>query len=253
LPALGAALLLGLQTTGPAAGDTWRQIGYFRSDTRNISVGQGEVRVVTWIDPRDPADDERALDTAELQRLYPNWDYKSDLVVFYTLTADGFEQARFAYGVGAEREPLTGDTVKTSLAVFDWKGDRRATVPPALANRVGTGVPIMAAVAGNWDNDSAQEWAVVVAGPEDEEAGGTPLKIGLADRRTAGWDFETVFALTEPRRVGPLEIRDVTGDGRPDIVFRTFHQTLGHFWVEARIFSQHAGLREVTAPAAFVP
>lgn len=254
LPAAVAALGLGLQPAGLNAGDPWRQIGYFRSDTRNISVGRDTVRVVTQIDPRDPeAPDETTYDTTRLQRMYPGWDYHSDLVVIYARTADGFTQARFSYGIGAERKPLAGDPVSASMSEFDWKGDRRVDLPAALAARVGAGVPVVAAVPGNLDGDTAREWAVVVAGPEDEQARGAPLKIGLADRGDRGWDFEAVFALAEPRRAGPLEIRDVTGDGRPDVIFRTVHEALGHFWIEARIFSQHAGLREVTEPAVFVP
>ena len=79
------------------------------------------------------------------------------------------------------------------------------------------------------------------------------MKLSVVDRSDGQWNLIAVFPLDEPRRVGPLEVRDVTGDGKPDVVFRTFHETTGHFWVEVRIYSTHDGLPSVLRPPHFIP
>ena len=252
--ALTTASLL-LVAEGPACAETdWRQVGYFGSDGGNVSVGSARVRVITVPDiPSDLFESGMRADTVEIAKLYPGWDYRGNLEVHYALTPQGYRQDSFRYSIGAERTALPDDPVKASLALFDLKGERRAQIPWDLHELIGANVPIVAAATANLDADLDSEWVVVVAGPWMEAERGARMKLSLVDRRGSQWDLIAVFTLTEPRRAGPLEVRDATGDGRPDVVFRTFHESAGHFWVEVRIFSAHNGLPSVLNPARFNP
>jgi ABC-type amino acid transport substrate-binding protein len=254
LIALAAAVLV-LSGAPPAgAGSDFRQVGYFRSDGANISVGDGHVRVVTVPNiPPELLQDGMMADTSAIGRLYPGWDFRRSLVIFYRLTAQGYRQEKFLYGLGVERTALPDDPLPASLALFDHKGDRRAKIPRDLHELIGADVPIVAAMAANLDADRDSEWVVVVAGPWVEAERGARMKVSLVDRQEGQWELLSVFTIDEPRRAGPLEVRDVTGDHEPDVIFRTFHETTGHFWVEARIFSAHSGLPSMFKPPSFIP
>jgi len=237
-----------------AAQKDFRQVGYFRSDGANISVGQGRVRVVTVPDiPRELMENGMMADTVKIARLYPGWDYRKNLVIHYRLEPKGYHQERFEYALGAERRALPDDPVPAQLSIFDHKGDRRAKIPQDLHALIGDHVPVVAATSVNLDNDPDSEWVVVVAGPWQKKERGARMKLSLMDRQNGQWTLMEVFTLDEPARAGPLEVRDVTEDGEPDVVFRTFRETEGHFWVEVRIFSAEKGLPSVLKPAPFIP
>jgi hypothetical protein len=254
LAPIAALALLAWSIPGTARADDWRQVGFFRSDGGNISVGDAHVRVVTTPDiPPDLMEAGMMADTAKINLLYPGWDYHSSLELHYQLTPTGYRQAKFLYTIGQERKALPGDTIPATFAVFDLKDKWRATIPSDLHELIGATVPIKAAAKANLDADPAPEWVIVVAGPKTDSGRGVRMKVSLIDRDGAGWQVLAVFAIDAPRVAGPLEVRDVTGDGKPDVVFRTFHETTGHFWIEARIFSTHAGLPSVLNPAPMRP
>lgn len=254
MSALTAAGLAFTASPPAEAESDFRQVGYFRSDGANISVGDGRVRVVTVPNiPSGLLQDGMMADTAAIGRLYPGWDFRGSLVIFYQLTAQGYHQEEYLYAIGTERTALPDDPVVASLALFDHKGDRRAKIPRDLHELIGADVPIVAAMAADLDADTQSEWVVVVAGPWVESERGARMKVSLVDHREGQWQLLSVFPVDEPRRAGPLEVRDVTGDQEPDVIFRTFHETAGHFWVEVRIFSAHAGLPSMFRPPSFIP
>jgi hypothetical protein len=233
----------------PAAADGWKQVGLFRSDTRNLAVGTRAVRVVSVPDTKrlglsgDIREDRPIIEAA-----YPGWDLNSDLVVLYRATPAGFQQDTFYYETGADRQPFPGDPIAPNLSVYDRTGERRAKVPKSLRGQLGTSAQVVAAASADWDGDSEAEWAVVIAGTWDVDQVAAPMRVSLLDRSGDTWTVERTFDIKEKVRAGPLEIRDATGDGIPDVVFRCFHQTRGHYWVDAYIFSQHDEM-----PAKFLP
>ena len=91
----------------------FRQVGWLRSDTRNLAVGNGEVRVVSRPDTEslDLSGDIRE-DRPKIERLYPGWDLLSDLVILYRATPDGFIQDSFYYESGVDRKPFPGDPIE---------------------------------------------------------------------------------------------------------------------------------------------
>lgn len=251
------ALVLGicmLSVGAVQAQEGWRQVGVFRSDSRNVSVGKGEVRVVSVPPLMELYDDQGyEIDTNKVNARYPGWDHSSDVVITYTMTPEGFRQSGYTYGLGAERKALPGDTISTSLGIYDQQGKRRAKVPDDLRSKIGPNSSIVAAVAGNLDADADREWAVAVAGKWDAGARGAVVNVTIYDFRSGGWELERSFELKELVRSGPIEIRDVTGDGRADVVYRAFHERPGHYYVDAHVFSNHAGLKVINDPLAFAP
>jgi hypothetical protein len=251
---LAALALAAVAIHTAAAADDWRQIGFFRSDGGNISVGDARVRVVTTVDiPSELFAPGLGADTSKISALYPGWDYVSNLELHYGLLPAGWRQTKYLYTLGAERKALPDDTVPATYAVFDLQGKRGGKIPPDLQAQIGASVPIKAARKGNLDADPEPEWVVVVSAPGADTGRGARMKVSLIDRDSEGWKVTAVFAIGDPSVAGPLEIRDATGDGKPDVVYRTFRETGGHFWVEARIFSAHAGLPSVLNPAPLRP
>jgi hypothetical protein len=233
----------------PAAADGWKQVGLFRSDTRNLAVGTGAVRVVSLPDIKrlGLAGDMR-VDRPIIEEAYPGWDLNSDLVVLYRVTPDGFVQDTFYYETGADRKPFPGDPIEPSLSVFDRTGERRAKVPQGLRDQLGATSQVVAAASADWDGDSEAEWVVVIAGTWDVDQVAAPMRVSLFDRSGDTWTVERTFEIKDKVRAGPLEIRDATGDEELDVIFRCFHQSRGHYWVDAYIFSQHEEM-----PAKFLP
>lgn len=236
------------------AQEGWRQVGVFRSDSRNLSVGRGEVRVVSC-PPLLELYDEQGLeiDSNKVNTRFPGWDRMSDVVVTYAMTPEGFRQAGYAYGLGVERKALPGDTISTSLGIYDQQGKRRAKVPEDLKSAIGPNASVVAAASGNLDLDAEKEWAVAVAGKWDASKRGAVVNVSIYDHRGGEWQLDRTFELKELLRSGPIEIRDVTGDGHADVVYRVFHEIPGRFYVDAHVFSKHAGLKVINDPLAFIP
>lgn len=239
---------------GEAAAADWRQVGWFRSDSRNISVGDTAVRVVNTVDYArlNLKGDDYAADSAILERYYPGWDRLSDLVVMFGIGPEGYRQVGYSYSVGEDRKALPGDTVSASLGVYDHAGTRVIKTPAALAGLLDT-ARVVAARSRNWDADPEQEWLVVTSGPQAGSSKARPQSIRLYDHKSEGWAVERTIELRDPVQTGPLEVRDVTGDGEPDFIYRCFLETPGHFWVDAHIISRHKGLAAVSTPAVFQP
>jgi hypothetical protein len=241
-------------TAPPVAAEGWKQVGLFSADSRNLAVGKGEVRVVSQPDvSRLGLSGEPDTDLPIIEQAYPGWDLRSDLVVLYRATSDGFVQDTFYYEIGADRKPFPGDPIAPELSVFDHTGERRAEVPRGLKTQLGSALNVVAAASLNWDGDSDSEWVVVIADPRNESPSGTPVRVSLLDRSGDTWEVERSYDIKENVRVGPLEVRDVTGDKIPDIVLRCFHQSTGHYWVDAYIYSQHEEMREKFLPFRFNP
>jgi hypothetical protein len=249
-------IVLGIPLLPPAvqAAD-WRQVGWFRSDSRNLSVADTLVRVVSAVDIQRLAlkGDNFTEDSAILARFYPGWDYRSDLVVYYRPVAGGFVQTSFAYELGVERTALPGDTIAAHLGIYDHAGTRTVNVPSPLRAFLADTARVVAARACNWDADADPEWLVVTAGPPGANGRMRPQSLRLYNRSGDAWTPERTLEIRDPVSTGPLELRDVTGDGEPDFVYRYFGESLGHFWVDVRILSRHEGFAAVTSPAVFQP
>jgi hypothetical protein len=240
--------------TPRAEAQTWHQVGYFRSDTRNISVGAKEVRVVLLPDiKRLNLSGNYDDDSAVVARAYPGCDLKSDLAVMYRPGPDGFKQTSFEWGVGIERKPLDSDTVPTHMGVFDHQGTRRVQIPSPLKAILGDTVRLVATRAWDWDEDGTLEWLVISSGTPDSAKKASPQSMRLFDEQDGAWTQVRTFDIRESVRTGPLELRDVTGDDMPDLVYRYFHETQGHYWVDVRILSRHEGMPNVFLPAVFDP
>lgn len=234
------------------AGEVWQQVGWFRSDSRNLSVGDTAVRVVSLLDAqRMELSGDFAADSALVARLYPGWAYKDDLVVYYAPTPAGYRQSGFEYKLGAEREALPGDTVSTNLGVFDHQGTRRVKPPAALKALLSDTALVVAARSYNWDEDEEAEWLVVTSATRDSARKAAPQSLRFYNRTGGAWAVEKTIELRDPVRTGPLELRDVTGDGEPDFVYRCFFATPGHYWVDALVFSRHEGFSVMPLPAVF--
>lgn len=233
----------------------WRRVGWFRSDGRNVSVSDTLVRVVSAVDVArlNLKGADFAIDSAVIARFYPGWDYRNDLVIFYGPGAEGYRQIGFSYSTGDDRKALPGDTVPANLGVYDHAGTRVVKVPTALASVLGDTARVVAARSHNWDQDPDKEWLVVTAGTTVGTSTARPQSIRLYDRTSQGWVVERTVELRDPVQTGPLELRDVTGDGEPDFIYRSFLVTPGHFWVDAHVISRHAGFATVMLPTVFEP
>jgi len=250
---LALALTIGLGAAAEAQ-TPWRQVGFFRSESRNLSIGDGIVRVVSTPKFRELyIEGQSALDTTKVNELYPGWDRHSDVVVMYKLTPSGYVQTDYQYAQNVEEKALPGDTISTSFAVFDQKGTRRAKVPGDLAPRFGPQAKIVASTSGNLDSDTAKEWAVAIAGDWNPEVRGAPVNVSILDPTAGDWVILGIFKIDSLVRSGPIEIRDVTGDGKADVIYRTFSETPGYFDIDAHIYSKHEGLPEVDTPIEFNP
>lgn len=247
------ACALGAFQSAEAAG--WQRVGWFRSDSRNVSISDTLVRVVSAVDYQrlNLTGLDVAADSAILERYYPGWDYTGDLVVYYGTTAQGFKQNRFEYGTGTERKALKGDTVSASLGIFDRAGTRLAKVSGSLARQLNDTARVVAARAHNWDEDDEPEWLVVTSGPQAPSSKARPQSIRFYNHTGDEWTVERMYELRDPVFTGSLELRDVTGDGKADIVYRCFLETPGHFWVDMHVFSRHEGFEAVASPAVFQP
>jgi hypothetical protein len=254
---LTAVATLALVTLGPTQrtqAENWRQVGYFRSDTRNISVGRTQVRVVLLPDiKRLNLTGNYDNDSAVVERVYPGYDLKSDLAVLYEPGPDGFKQVSYEWGIGLERKALDSDTVPTHLGVFDQQGTRRAKVPAPLNEILRDTARLVATGAWDWDQDGTPEWLVISSGEPDSTSKAAPQSIRLYDQQDGEWIQVRTFEIRESVKTGPLELRDVTGDDEPDFVYRYFHQTAGHYWVDVRIISRHAEMPNVFLPVVFDP
>jgi len=233
----------------------WQRVGWFRSDSRNVSIADTLVRVVSVVDYQrlNLTGLDVAADSAILERYYPGWDYLSDLVVYYVTTAQGFKQSRFEYETGADRTALAGDTVSASLGIYDRAGTRLAKVSGSLARELSDSARVVAARALNWDDDAEPEWLVVTSGPPAAPGKARPQSIRFYNYEDDAWNVERMYELRDPVFTGPLELKDVTGDGLPDFVYRCFRETPGHFWVDVHVFSRHEGFVATTTPALFQP
>lgn len=251
-------LLLSLVLLGasqPVLAAEWRRVGWFRSDSRNVSVGDTVVRVVSAVDTErlKLTGIDYAADSAVLERFYPKWDYRSDLVVYYGRTPEGFGQSRFEYVTGADRTPLPGDTISASLGIYDRAGTRLAKLSGSLAKQLGDTARVVMARSFNWDEDAEPEWLVITSGPAQATGKARAQSIRFYNRVGEAWQVERTYELRDPVFTGPLEVRDVTGDGKQDVIYRCFLETPGHFWVDAHIFSRHEGYTARTSPAVFQP
>lgn len=232
----------------------WRQIGILQSESRNVSIGVGEARIVSAVKFRDIyKEGMMVLDTAKIRQLYPGWDRHSDIVTMYKLTDEGYKQTDWRFGQNVEKVPLKGDTISPSLGVFDQMGTRRANIPEDLKKLLTKDAPVVAAVMDNLDSDPEFEIVMVIAGPWDAQKRGALNNVSIMDHSKGIWVPVKVFELPGLRRSGPLEVRDVTGDGKLDIVYRSFIEHPGYFNVEARVFSSQPGLPEATEPLEFNP
>jgi hypothetical protein len=251
-------ITLGIGTLVPRqaaeAGD-WQHVGWFRSDSRNLSVSDSLVRVVSAVDVErlDLHGADYAADSAIVARFYPDWDLHSDLVVYYRATSRGFVQSSYEYKVGVERTALPGDTVSANLGVFDRAGTRTVKVPAPLRALLGDTARVVAARSCNWDADEELEWLVITSGPPATGGRARPQSVRLYNRRGDEWTVERTLEIRDPVFTGPLELRDVTGDGEADFVYRCFLESPGHFWVDAHILSRHPGWTPVAVPAVFQP
>jgi hypothetical protein len=254
LTSIAALLVVTLGPTPQARAETWRQVGYFRSDTRNISVGAAQVRVVLLPDiKRLNLTGTYVDDSAVVERVYPGFEMNSDLAVLYKPGPDGFKQASYKWGIGLERKALDSDTVPTHLGVFDHQGTRRVKLPAPLGELLGDTASLVATQSWDWDQDGTPEWLVISTGLPDSSKTAAPQSIRLYDDQSGEWTQVRTFDIRESVKTGPLELRDVTGDGEPDFVYRYFHETSGHYWVDVRIISRHAGMPNVFLPAVFDP
>jgi hypothetical protein len=250
LPAIPLSLVL----YNVACAGGWQRVAWFRSDTRNVSVGDTLVRVVSTIDlERLNLSGEFEADSVKIARLYPGWNFNSDLVVYYSPGPAGFRQISFTYGVGMERTALPTDTVPAHYAIFDHAGTRRVKVPAPLAEALLDSANLVAAGSCNADSDADLEWVVVSTAPRDPARRSAAESIRLYDLEDGAWTVLKTVELREPVRAGPLEVRDVTGDGWPDFVYRCFLETAGHFHVDVHILSRHEGFSPVNAPLPFDP
>lgn len=230
----------------------WRQIGVLQSESRNLSIGKGTARVVSAVQFRELyGSTMMELDTLKVQEMYPGWDKRSDIVMMFEMSDDGFRQTDWWFGQNEEKVPLEGDTISTSLGIFDRDGKRRANIPDDLKAKLGDKASVVAAVSGNLDQDDDAELAIVVAGPWDAEERGALNNVSLFDRTGGSWQLIGVFELEGLRRAGAIEIRDVTMDGKPDVIYRSFREVTGRFYVDAHIFSTHDGVPESNTPLEF--
>jgi len=248
-------LACALAATQSAFAADWQKVGWFRSDSRNVSISDTLVRVVSIVDTQRLNIKGRDFveDSLLIQRFYPGWDYQSDMVVFYGPTPSGFSQSRVEYKTGTERTPLKGDTVSASLGIYDRTGHRTVKVTGTLAKQLGDTARVVAARSFNWDDDEEKEWVVITAGPEDVKSKARSQSVRFYNRAGESWKCEQQFELRDPVFTGPLELRDVTKDGKPDVVYRTFLETPGHFWIDAHVFSRQEGLGATTVPFVFQP
>lgn len=243
--------------TAPAEAEDipWRQVGAFRSDSRNVAVGPGKIRVVTQIDLEPlKLTGEYMEDSASVERAYPGWNYKDDLVIWYSAFPTGFRQTSYHYALGAERDTLAGDPVSPSLGIFDHTGKVRVELPEDIGARIGIRREIVAATSGNLDDDPELEWVVVyAAGSWDAHSKAVPVNLSIVDKQSGRWTVIQTFPIAEKSRSGPLEIRDVTGDDKPDIIYRSFSETLGHIWITAYIFTNSVGMAPMVRTPVFRP
>ncbi len=238
-----------------ADGTEWRKVGSFRSNGRNVAVAPGKIRLVTQIDlkPLELSGD-YLIDSAIVERAYPGWNYKDDLIIWYTAFPTGYRQTSFDYGLGADRDSLDGDPVTPSLGIFDHDGTKRAEVPREVGASLRIPRDIVAATPGNLDDDPDLEWVVVAAtGGWDVRGITTAVDLHIVDRVDGQWRVIQTFEIAEQTRSGPLEIRDVTGDGKPDIVYRTFSETMGHIWITAHIYTDKVGMSPMNRTPVFRP
>ena len=253
-----AGCLIALTAAYPAASraqsDTWRQVGLFRSDSRNLSVGDSAVRVVSLPDLNVLGlSGKYREDSVKVERAFPDWDRRSDLVVYYSLTPDGVTQDSFFYELGRDFEALPGDTVAMQVPVFDFGGERRTDIPAAVRTAIGSPRDVLVAASLKGDADANPEWVVGSAVEWDKDRQGATLTFQFVQLTEGEWKIARTFDVKEYVRCGPLEVRDVTGDGQADVVFRGFHQTLGHYWIDARVFSTHRDMPAVFLPRKFNP
>ena len=242
-------------THAGAEGTEWRKVGSFRSNGRNVAVAPGKIRLITQIDviPLDLSGD-FLIDSAIVDRAYPGWNYKDDLIIWYTAFPTGYRQTSFDYALGADRDSLVGDPVAPSLGIFDHSGKKRAEVPEEVGKILRIRQDILAATEGNVDDDPDLEWVVVTAtGGWDVRGITTAVKLHIVDRVDEKWSVIESFDIAEKTRSGPLEIRDVTGDGKPDIVYRTFSETMGHVWITAHIYTDTVGMSPMNRTPVFRP
>jgi len=251
-------ITLGIGTLAPRqaarAGD-WQHVGWFRSDSRNLSVSDTLVRVVTAVDLQrlNLRGQDYAADSTIAARFYPDWDMRSDLVIYYRAAARGFAQASYEYKIGVERTALPGDTVPAHLGVFDHAATRTVKVPAPLRAVLGDTARVVAARSCNWDADQEPEWLVITSGPPATGGNARPQSVRLYNRSGNEWTVERTLEIRDPVFTGPLEQRDITGDGEADFVYRCFLESPGHFWVDAHILSRHPGWAPVSVPAVFQP
>lgn len=242
-------------THAGADGTEWRKVGAFRSNGRNVAVAPGKIRLITQIDliPLELSGD-YLVDSGIVERAYPGWNYKDDLIIWYTAFPTGYRQTSFDYGLGADRDSLVGDPVAPNLGIFDHSGKKRAEVPEEVGKSIGIRRDIVAAIRGNVDDDPELEWVVVTAtGGWDERGITTAVQLHIVDRVDGQWSMIQSFEIAEKTRSGPLEIRDVTGDGKPDIVYRTFSETMGHIWITAHIYTDTVGMSLMNRTPVFRP
>ncbi len=241
----------------PAGADDipWRQVGAFRSDSRNVAVGPEKIRVVTQIDLVPLKLTGKYIDDSGIvERAYPGWNYKDDLVILYSAFPSGFRQTSYHYALGTERDTMAGDPVAPSLGIFDHTGKARVELPKDVGARIGIRREIVAATSGNLDDDPELEWVVVfAAGSWDVHSKEVPVNLSIVDRQSGRWAVIESFPIVEKSRSGPLEIRDVTGDDKPDIIYRTFGETMGHIWVTAYIFTNSVGMAPMIRTPVFRP
>jgi len=237
-----------------AQSEPWHQVGLFRSNSRNLSVGDSAIRVVSGVDlqPLGLTSD-RMADSLKVARAFPGWNYKTDLVVYYTLAPGGATQDSFLYELGRDFEVLPGDTVTPNVTVFDFAGERRAEIPGSVRTAIGSPQDVLAAASLDWDGDGQREWVIGSAVEWDKDRKRATLTLQFVQRQEGTWKIMRTADIKEYVHCGPLEIRDVTGDGQADVVFRTFHQTPGHYWLDARVFSRHEGMPAVFLPRKFNP
>lgn len=237
-----------------ARAEGWQQVGWFRSDSRNVSVGDTIVRVVSALNTQHlKLTGDFAEDSALVARYYPGWNYMTDLVVYFKATPTGYRQSAFEYSNGSEREALPTDTVSAQLGAFDHAGTRKVAVPTSLESALSDTALVVATRVCQTGTDKEMAWLVVTSGPRDTLHRSAPQSLRLYTREGGVWSVQKTVELRDPVRTGPLELRDVTGDGQPDFVYRCFLESPGHFWVDVHILSRHLGFSQMLLPAVFNP